>query len=287
MKAIELFGEIGQSWFSNGWTLERMRDELRNAAGTVRIELKSNGGDLLEAFAIRDELERVNARVEVDVIGAAASAATVIATAADYVRISPNARYLVHNSSMWPEGRLTKEVAGEIAERLASFDEQIIRTYVKRTGKTAEEIQALMLKEVWLTAEEAVSWGFADEIIKPIIINKMDDKDTIIEQLTQENEVLKQQIDELKAKLAEMETEKLTEEVGEAGLEGEAAQAMVELGKVNAEAMRRVLAALPKPERKPLVSVPAPAANNGGNPLAEFKAGKITFDEYLKRTKKQ
>lgn len=287
MKKIELFGDIGRSWFGNGWTLERMREEMREADGTVIVEVQSDGGDLLEALAIRDELANSPARVEVNIIGATASAATVIATGGDYIRMTANSRYLIHNAAYDGAalGRLTAEDAEDVAERLRSFDAQVVRLYVKRTGKPRQAIADLMKQERWLTAQEAMDWGFIDEIINPIILNKMDEKDQLIEKLEAEKAALEATIIELQDKLAAYEEKEIEKKLEEAGIEeAEARAAMKALGLKDPDMLTKVLNALPKQTlTPPLASVPNPNAPvNRAQAWEDFKAGKINAEQYLK-----
>lgn len=210
---IQIFGDIGESFFTQGWTLEKFQNQIKGLeVSNLTIEMKSNGGDLLEAFAIYDTIRKLPARVTVDIIGASASAATIIASGGDKVRISENSRYLIHNARTDVEGN--KEDLKDYYEQLASFDNQILDIYVKRTGQPKNVLAEIMKQEKWITAEEAKQLGFVDEIIKHKIENKMDKNlFTAAEQeemdaLLAENEELKATIAELEAKLAELEGEK-------------------------------------------------------------------------------
>lgn len=79
---IELYGDIGASWFGDGWTFERFSNEVKSLpVSQLTIKVKSNGGDVFEAFAIHDAIKALPARVTVDIVGASASAATIIAAA--------------------------------------------------------------------------------------------------------------------------------------------------------------------------------------------------------------
>jgi ATP-dependent protease ClpP protease subunit len=292
---IELFGDIGQSFWSDGWTFERFKAELKGvSAPVVNVKIKSNGGDVFEAFAIYDELRAMAARVVVDIVGSSASAATIIAAAGDEVRISENSRYLVHNAQSFVAGN--KEALAEVYEMLQSIDNQIINTYVKRTGKDRNVLAELMKQERWMTAQEALDWGFVDSIIKPVkITNKMDKFANLTEEEQAEMDALKAENEQLKAKLAEMEAaeaakmeEEITEEV----------EAAVKAGKITAEA-RASFIAFGKADRAAMTSaingikvtaladiVQPEAAKTGSKKLtadeawAEFKAGKINAKQY-------
>ena len=216
---IQINGDIGQSFWSDGWTLERFTDQLKGlSVSNLVLEINSMGGDLLEGFAIHDAIKRLPARVTAKIVASSASAATVIASAADRIEISENSRYLVHNAQTFVEGN--KERLAEIYEQLASFDNQILDIYIKRTGKPRNEIAELMKQERWMSATEALQWGFVDAIIQPQIKNKIEnmtpEEQAQMDALVAENEQLKTQLQEAMDKLAEFdaaEEQKKEEEI--------------------------------------------------------------------------
>ena len=216
---IQINGDIGQSFWSDGWTLERFTDQVKGlSVSNIVLEINSMGGDLLEGFAIHDAIKMLPARVTAKIVASSASAATVIASAADRIEISENSRYLVHNAQTFVEGN--KERLAEIYEQLASFDNQILDIYIKRTGKPRNEIAELMKQERWMSATEAVQWGFVDAIIQPQIKNKIKnmtpEEQAQMDALTAENEQLKTQLQEAMDKLAEFdaaEEQKKEEEI--------------------------------------------------------------------------
>ena len=60
-------------------------------------------------------------------------------------------------------------------QQLAKVTLQLAKMYVKKTGKTLDEIINLMKQQTWLTAEEAKSWGFVDEVFVPeVAINYLE-----------------------------------------------------------------------------------------------------------------
>ena len=205
---IQINGDIGQSFWSDGWTLERFTNQLKGlSVSNLVLEINSMGGDLLEGFAIHDAIKRLPARVTAKIVASSASAATVIASAADRIEITENSRYLVHNAQTFVEGN--KERLAEIYEQLASFDNQILDIYIKRTGKPRNEIAELMKQERWMSATEAVQWGFVDAIIQPQIKNQIKnmtpEEQAQMDALTAENEQLKTQLQEAMDRLPEVD----------------------------------------------------------------------------------
>lgn len=281
---IELMGDIGKSWWSDGWTLERFKAELQDSdAARVVIDLKSSGGDIFEAYAIHDAIRALVARVTVNIVGSSASAATIIAAAADEVTITENSRYLVHRSRTEAMG--TAEDMEQAMELLKSVDEQILNTYIKRTGKPRAALEELMKQERWLTAQEALEWGFVDKIVKPKIENKM-----TTEELMTENEALKAKIAELEAQLeqllqekAESEQEAIEQEVDALVAEGKITNAVrqfwVNAFKSDREAARAAASAIKLPTLEGVVKPSAPV--NKAQAWEDYKAGKITAEQFL------
>ena len=294
---IELFGDIGASWFGDGWTFERFSNEVKNLpVSNLTIKVKSNGGDVFEAFAIHDAIKAMPSRVTVDIVGASASAATIIAAAGDLVRISENSRYLVHNAQTWTAGNkedLMKDVA-----MLESVDNQIINTYIKRTGKSREQLADLMREERWMTAQEALDWGFVDEIIKEKKITNLI-KNEMSEEEKAEMEALKAENEALKAKLAEYEQAEQAKAEAEmeatidnaitAGkITNEAKQTWVALAKVDRQQVLNAIETLPVVARSPILDMVIEPKNDQPKETKEsiwndFKSGKINGAQYTEK----
>ena len=164
---ILISGEIGEGWFDDGFTLEKLKagigsDDVTN----IELEISSLGGDLIEALAIYDSLKTSNARVKAKIIGSSASAATVIAMGADEIEISENSNFRIHRASTVAMGNVDN--MDEAAQELAMWDEKLLNIYQKRTGKRKSQISDLMKQDKWISSSEAVTWGFADRKIKEV-----------------------------------------------------------------------------------------------------------------------
>ena len=174
---IELFGTIGEDFWSEGWTLDRLKAELKDIeTSEVEIEIKSLGGDVLEAFGIRDAITTLPMRVTTKIVGSTASAGTIISTAGDIREITENSRFLIHNASTITLGNA--EEHEKSIEMLKSIDEQIVDIYHQVTGQRKSRLKALMNEEKWITAQEAKEWGFVDKITKNKVLNEKQEKMT-------------------------------------------------------------------------------------------------------------
>jgi ATP-dependent protease ClpP protease subunit len=228
---VNITGEIGRSFFGDGITLNSVIEQIQTAnPESIVLNVSSLGGDLVEGLGIHDYLKALDKPVIANIIGTTASAGTVIAMAADETYISPNARYLIHRASTMTEGN-----ADDIQRALADlqvYDNTIVNLYTGKTGKTEEEIRNLMKENRFLTAQEAIDYGFVNGYLTKISnnskINNMDEEQA--KAMQAENEALKAQIAELQAKLAELtgKAEKDEEEMIDAEIE-----AAIEAGKIS------------------------------------------------------
>lgn len=128
------------------------------------VNINSPGGSAAGGLAIYNALRNSDTPVEVNILGLAASAASIIAMAGDEIRIAKSAMLMIHNASaltIGDKGVHTKEV-----EVLGKFDDAMARVYTRRTGRAEEEIKGLMDAETWLDGEEAVAFGFATSLLE-------------------------------------------------------------------------------------------------------------------------
>lgn len=161
--SIDMLGDIGPGFWDEGITAQQIAGALKGKAGTVKIRMNSGGGDAMEGAAIANILSASPNRVEVDVVGLAASAATLVTAAADEVRMGDGSLMMVHGASTIAAGdarRLKSRL-----QLLEAIDSQAAETYARRTGKPVEEMRALMAAETWMTAQQAVDAGFADRVV--------------------------------------------------------------------------------------------------------------------------
>ena len=153
-------------------TSEAFRREVERiaevAAQRVVVNIRSTGGDVNDALLIYDALRALDAHITTRCYGYTASAATIIAQAADKGarEISSNAMYLIHRSMCAIEGNAPSLEAR--ADLLHKTDERLAQLYALHTGTSAEVYAALMAENNgegrWLTAQETVEMGLADRI---------------------------------------------------------------------------------------------------------------------------
>lgn len=156
---IDLFDEIG-IW---GTSLKDFKEQLP-ASGDVLLRINSPGGDVFDGLGVFNLLVGHDGKVDVEIVGLAASIASIIAMAGDSVAIADNAFFMVHRAWTWAIGN-EAELA-DTAGLLRQIDGSLAATYAAKTGQSLQAVNALMRDETWLTASEAVDLGFADRTIE-------------------------------------------------------------------------------------------------------------------------
>lgn len=159
---IEILGQIGEDpWGGECTTAKMVKDQLKAIGkAPVLITINSPGGDAFEGVAIYNLLREHSAQITVNVLGLAASAASVIAMAGDTIKMGEGAFLMIHSSSGIVIGN--EADMREFADLLERIDTSMANLYAARTGKPAAEISEMMKKETWLSAADAVKSGFAD-----------------------------------------------------------------------------------------------------------------------------
>ncbi|KZL04549.1 ATP-dependent Clp protease proteolytic subunit [Pseudovibrio axinellae] len=161
---ISILDPIGESWMYDGVTAKRIAAALRNIGDEdVVVSINSPGGDFFEGLAIYNLLREHKAKVTIKVLGLAASAASVIAMAADEIQIGRAAFFMIHNT--WVCACGDRHAFQEVADWLKPFDEAAISIYHARTKISEKELGNQLDKETWINGETAVEQGFADALL--------------------------------------------------------------------------------------------------------------------------
>ena len=162
---LRLDGAISEySWWDDDVTPKAFRDDLAQMTGDLTVWINSPGGDVFAADQIYNMLKEYPGKVTVKIDAIAASAATIVAMAGDEVYMSPVAMMMVHDPATFAMGN--ESDMKEAIKVLKEVKESIINAYMTRTGKTHEELAALMKDDgTWMNAKKAVEMGFADGIL--------------------------------------------------------------------------------------------------------------------------
>lgn len=161
---IYIYDEIG------GWGISARRFTedllLLGNLSHINLHIHSPGGEVFDGIAIYNQLKNHSATITVYIDGLAASMASVIAMVGDTVIMPKNAMMMIHKP--WGVSWGDANDMREYADLLDKLENVLIPAYVAKTGKTTEEITAMLEQETWLDGDECVEHGFADKVIEPV-----------------------------------------------------------------------------------------------------------------------
>ncbi|WP_249183434.1 ClpP-like prohead protease/major capsid protein fusion protein [Proteus terrae] len=161
---IYIYDEIG-GW---GISARRFTEDLISLGNLshINLHIHSPGGEVFDGIAIYNQLKNHSATITVFIDGLAASMASVIAMVGDTVIMPKNAMMMIHKP--WGVSWGDANDMREYADLLDKLENVLIPAYVAKTGKTTEEITAMLEQETWLDGDECVEHGFADKVIEPV-----------------------------------------------------------------------------------------------------------------------
>lgn len=166
---LRLKGFVGSWDFDSDYT-QYILDKYPDRQVVVIID--STGGNLFTALSISAAF-RLHGDVHVHFVGANASAATIASLGAKHISMDEQSVYLVHRCSAFIcefDNMNAEQIDAKckelqkVKENLEALDVSVAAAYAKRCKKSKEELNALMEKDTWLTAQQALEWGFIDEI---------------------------------------------------------------------------------------------------------------------------
>ena len=166
---IEILDVIGFDYSDGGITVKSIMTKLEEFDGNdIKIVINSPGGDMFEGIAIMNALKQYQGKVHADVIGLAASAASVVMMGCDTVRIAESGFVMIHNC--WTVAAGDRKEFARMSEYLSPFDDSMANLYSQRTGIDKAEIAEMMDKETFLSGANAIEKGFADALLDEEII---------------------------------------------------------------------------------------------------------------------
>ena len=138
-------------------------DSLHDTTG-ITISINSQGGSIVDGLSMCAAIRAAKNPTTTVVDGIALSSAAFIAMSGDTRKMVDFGRMMVHNPSMRGEA-IQDHTDPKIVAALNAFADMLAENMSKRSGKTTEEVLALMDAETWMTASEAIEAGFIDSIV--------------------------------------------------------------------------------------------------------------------------
>jgi ATP-dependent Clp protease protease subunit len=167
---MELDGVISEySWFDDDITPKQFKKDLydHGQGGPITIKINSPGGDVVAASMIHTMIKEYPGKVTVQIQALAASAATMVAVAADTIKIQEMGYFMIHDPAfILMFAYLNIEEMTRMTSCLQAIKDGIINAYETRTGLSRARLSKLMTDETWMDAQRAMDLGFVDEIIR-------------------------------------------------------------------------------------------------------------------------
>lgn len=157
---IYIYDEIGY-W---GVTARQFVNDLKALGDITHINLHINspGGDVFDGIAIFNSLKHHGAAITVHIDGLAASMASVIAMVGNPVIMPENTMMMIHKP--WGFAGGDADDMRDYADLLDKVESVLIPAYAEKTGKTTDEIAAMLDDETWMDGKECLAHGFADQV---------------------------------------------------------------------------------------------------------------------------
>ena len=139
-----------------------------NADADISVYVNSPGGVITSGMAIYDTMQFVGCNVRTYCIGQAASMGAVLLAAGTKGKryVLPNSRILIHQPMGGARGTATD--IGIQAEEILRMRERLNEILAHHTGQSVEQIAKDVDRDRFLSAQEAVDYGLADEIIQSL-----------------------------------------------------------------------------------------------------------------------
>ena len=142
-------------------------DQIKAAnPSTIKVTINSLGGDVMIGLGIYNFLKNYDADVEVEIIGFAASIASIMAMSASKgkLKMAKNSFMIIHSASSYAGGNAND--LREQADVLDTISGQMADIYAQRTGKKATYFTDLWAdgSDIWYTGKEALKLGLVDEL---------------------------------------------------------------------------------------------------------------------------
>lgn len=160
-----LYSEISNtSWYGDEVTPKQFKADLDKLGDieTLNIFINSPGGDVFAGQAIYSILKRHKAKKVVYIDGLAASISSLIAMAGDKIIVPENAMMMIHLPWTFAVGN-AKDFRS-LADDLDKIGMSMVVVYEGRSALNADEVREIMEAETWLSAEECIEYGLADEL---------------------------------------------------------------------------------------------------------------------------
>ena len=176
---LTLYGEVVAQRPVDWWTGEPihgdfialdefMKDlDALEKLDNITVHINSVGGDFYAGLAIYNRLRSLKANITTINDSLAASAGSIILQAGNTRKVRAASNTMVHGVLGLLYGYYNVQDLKGVIKQFEAGNKAAVNAYVEAGGQDLEKVKSYMDKETWLTGQEAVDAGFADEVIEP------------------------------------------------------------------------------------------------------------------------
>ncbi|USN97071.1 MAG: ATP-dependent Clp protease proteolytic subunit [Candidatus Nomurabacteria bacterium] len=131
----------------------------------IKLYINSPGGSVYDGFAIYDTMQYISPDVQTIGIGVQASMGAFLLSSGTKGKriVLPNSRLMIHQPSSGTQGKITDQ---EISLREGIYlKHRLNEILAKNTGQKLAKVEKDTDRDFWMSAEEAVKYGLADQVI--------------------------------------------------------------------------------------------------------------------------
>jgi ATP-dependent Clp protease, protease subunit len=161
-RTIYLFGEINGD---SAYRFITAINQLDREDEAIRVVMSSGGGSVHEGYAIYDAIKMSENLVVVDCMGSCMSMAALILQAADIRRMTPEARFMVHNGHVEFGQAMATETMASMGAEMSLGNNRYAQILSSRSGLSLAQVKKMCSAETYLSAQETVEMGFADFVL--------------------------------------------------------------------------------------------------------------------------
>ena len=139
--------------------------ESQDSKKDITLYINSPGGLITAGMAIYDTMQYVRSDIQTIVVGQAASMGSLLASAGTKGKrmMLPHSRHMIHQPLGGTRGQATDIQIH--AKEILRWKEELTKIYEKNTGQPLDKLKADMERDKFMTSEEAVKYGLADNIV--------------------------------------------------------------------------------------------------------------------------
>ncbi|BCZ57236.1 ATP-dependent Clp protease proteolytic subunit 1 [Serratia marcescens] len=140
--------------------------EAENPEKPIHLYINSPGGAITSGLAIYDTMQYIRAPVHTLCMGTARSMGSFLLMAGEpgHRMALPNASLHVHQPLGGFQGQASDILIQ--AEEMKRTKDRVIRLYAQHCGLNEEEVERVLDRDRFMTADEAAAWGLIDRVLR-------------------------------------------------------------------------------------------------------------------------